>query len=802
MGVMMDIRYTLRLLFKSPAFTLLTMLVLTGGLTVSLFTFSFFYTVFYKPLPVKDAAGILRASADVPLYEYAEARQKLSTFSETGLWTDAQVRYSAGDDSQSLFGTFTEWTLFKFSRTNPLFGRALQAQDSEAGAAPVAVISYKLWQSHFSGAQNTVGRVIRLNNQDTEIVGIMPKDYAFPVATEIWLPFTYNELHPTVGEFTFATFHGRLAPGMSKAQASQQLDQYIRGSYEARAKQAAQTYKLPPDAFQLDTYQASQLGGGMMVDLAMYGINTAATLILLLAGINVGNMLLARAISRGKESAIRVALGAGDRRLIGQLMWEGGIIVVLGTLLSLLLTSVMLRATTLYLSSAFGRQGALPFWWNWGLDKQTLLAALGFLVLTIFTVCYLPARKSARADVVLELRDGTRGAQGLRAGKLMRALVTAQIMFVSLIMCFGFLVYSLVRKGENIEPAYDVTNLQAAEVTLPDTGLTDIQRAQTLSQLVQDLQTSPQIAEAFAWTPMGNHEAVVEGLDAQNNLPPVSVHQLLTTPEFKTLTVVEGRNFDHREELAAGNVDLRTAIVSQSFVQKRWGGGSAVGKRLQLDVEGKPVWYTVVGVTKDITQSFTEQPSVTDEIYLSAYQTGNVFTRVHFRSRGDANLAEEAFFQSLTRIAPQAENGGVKNIAEQLGMSKRVMSTGQKVLFGCGLFALLLSLAGVYGITSNAIVQKTHEIGIRRALGATDREIILLFLRQSMWQVGIGLGIGIGFAGLVSWMAGAFFGFSFGFYVQAFAIVIFTVALIVGIAVVLPSRRVAMIEPAVALRTE
>jgi hypothetical protein len=462
----------------------------------------------------------------------------------------------------------------------------------------------------------------------------------------------------------------------------------------------------------------------------------------------------------------------------------------------------MLKATTLYLASAFGRQGALPFWWNWGLDRQTLLAALGFLVVTIFTVCYLPARKSARADVVLELRDGTRGAQGLRAGKLMRVLVTAQIMFVSLIMCFGFLVYSLVRKGENIEPAYDVTNLQAAEVTLPETGLSDIQRAQTLSQLVQDLQTSPHISEAFVWTPMGSHEAVVEGLDAQNNLPPVSVHQLLTTPEFKTLTLVEGRQFDHREELAAGNVDLRTAIVSQSFVQKRWGGGSAVGKRLQLDVEGKPVWYTVVGVTKDITQSFTEQPSVTDEIYLSAYQTGNVGTRVHFRSRGDANLAEEAFFQSLTRIAPQAENGGVKNIAEQLGMSKRVMSAGQKVLFGCGLFALLLSLAGVYGITSNAIVQKTHEIGIRRALGATDREIILLFLRQSMWQVGIGLGIGIGFAGLVSWMAGAFFGFSFGFYVQAFAIVIFTVALIVGIAVVLPSRRVAMIEPAVALRTE
>jgi predicted permease len=802
MGVMMDIRYTLRLLFKSPAFTLLTILVLTGGLTVSLFTFSFFYTVFYKPLPVKESESILRAAQVMPLYEYAEARGKLNTFSETGVWRDTQVRFSAGEESQSLFGTFTEWSLFKFARTNPLLGRALQEQDSEAGAAPVAVISHKLWQSHFAGSPTALGRVIRLNNQDTEIVGIMPKGFAFPVATEIWLPFSYAELHPTATDFTFATFHGRLAPGMSTAQATQQLEQYVRNSYETRAKQAAETFKLRPDAFQLDTYQASQLGGGLIVNLAMYGINTASTLILLLAGINVGNMLLARAIARGKESAIRVALGAGERRLIGQLMWEGGIIVVIGTLLSLILTSVMLNATTLYLASAFGRQGATPFWWNWGLDKETLFAAIGFLVLTVFTVCYLPARKSARADVVLELRDGTRGAQGRRAGKLMRALVTAQIMFVSLIMCFGFLVYSLVRKGENIDAGYDLSNLMAGDVNLLQDGLTDEQRAQTLQQLVQDLQANPQIAEAFVWTPLGNHDAVVEGLDAQNNLPPVSVNQLLTTPEFKTLKLVEGRYFDHREALAAQNTDLRTAIVSQSFVQKRWGSGSAIGKRLQLDVEGKPIWYTVVGVAKDITQSFTEKPSISDEIYLSAYQTDNVSTRLYFRSRGNATLAEEAFFQSLTRIAPQAENGGVKNIAEQLGMSKRVMSVGQKVLFGCGLFALLLSLCGVYGITSNAIVQKTHEIGIRRALGATDREIITLFLRQSMWQVGIGLGIGIGFAGLVSWLAGAFFGFTFGFYVQAFAVVIVTVALIVAIAVVLPSRRVAMVEPAVALRAE
>lgn len=800
----MDIRYSLRLLFKSPGFTLLTLLVLTGGLTVTLFTFSFFYTMFYKPLPIKDGAGIYRISERIPIYEYAEARGKLSAFSEFGIWRDEQVRLSAAEDSQSLFGTYTEWNLFQFARTNPLYGRALQQQDSEAGAAPVAVISYKLWQNRFEGNPKALGRVITIDNRETEIVGIMPKGFAFPLSTEIWLPFTHEQLHPTGTEFSFANFHGRLVQSATREQATGQLDQLVRSSFEARVKQSGDKMELAPDAFRLDSYPVAQIGGGAIVDVAMYGINIVSTLILLLAGINVGNMLLARAIARGKESAIRSALGAREKRLIGQLMWEGGIIVVIGTLLAITITGVLLSSTTVFLESAFGRNGAPPFWWQWGLNRETLVAAFGFMALTLFTVCYLPARKSARADVNMELRDGTRGAQGRRAGRMMRTLVTAQIMFVSLIMAIGFLFFALVRKGERIEPGYDLTNLMAGGINFPeDETVTDVQRAQILTQLLQDLESRNGVRDAFVWTPLGSHEAVVEGLDAQTQLPPVSVQQLLLQNDFKTIPLVEGRYLDDRERAAADNAEFRTALVSQSFARKRWKAGeSAIGKRVQLSVEGKPIWYTVVGVTKDITQSFTEAPELNDEVYLSAFQTSNVRPRVYFRSEENANVAEEAFYQSLMRVAPQAKSAGVMRIAESLGASKRILSIGQGVLLTCGLFALLLSLCGVYGITANAIVEKTHEVGIRRAVGATDREIIMLFLRQSMWQVLTGLGIGLGFAGILGWMASSFFGFSLAFYVQVFAVVVLTVGIIVSVAVVLPSRRVAMIEPSVALRTE
>lgn len=804
MGILMDIRYTLRLLFKSPGFTLLTLLVLTGGLTVTLYTFSFFFTMFYKPLPLKDGASIVRTADRVPLYEYSEARPKLTAFSEFGVWRDEQVRLSAAEDSQNLFGTRVEGNLFEFARVNPLYGRALQAQDNDGGAASVAVISYKLWQNRFEGNPNAIGKVIRINNQDTEIVGIMPKGFAFPLSTEIWLPFTHEQLHPLSTELTFANFHARLAKSATRDQATAQLDQLMHGSFEARVKQLGEKIELSPEAFRLDSYPVAQIGGGAIVDVAMYGINIVSTLILLLAGINVGNMLLARAVARGKESAIRVALGAKESRLIGQLMWEGGLIVVAGTLIAIVLTGVMLSSTTLFLQSAFGRNGAPPFWWQWGLDKETLIAAFGFMALTLFTVCYLPARKSARADVNMELRDGTRGAQGRRAGKLMRLLVTAQIMFVSLIMAIGFLFFSLVRKGEQIDPGYDMTNLMAADVVFPaDKNVTNAQRAELLTQLLQDLESRDGVRDAFVWTSLGNSEAIVEGLDAQTQLPPVSVNQLLVPNGFKTIPLIEGRYLDDRERAAAGNAEFRTALVSQSFAKKRWkSGDSPIGKRVQLTVEGKPVWYTVVGVTKDITSSFTEAPELTDEVYLSAFQTSNQEALVYFRSEQNANIAEEAFYQSLSRIAPQAKNGGVRRIAEALGASKRILSTGQTVLFLCGLFALLLSLCGVYGITANAIVEKTHEVGIRRAVGATDAQIIMLFLRQSLWQVVTGLGIGLGFAGLLGWMASSFFGFSLAFYAEVFSVVILTVGIIVAVAVVLPSRRVAMIEPSVALRTE
>lgn len=801
MGVLMDLRYTLRLLRKSRGFTLLTLLVLAGGLTVSLFTFSFFYTMLYKPLPLPGdgGRGLLRLAGPIPLYEYAESRARLRAFAEFGVWRDAQVRLSAGEDSQTLFGTFAEWNLFDLSRARAALGRTLQAQDAEAGAPAVAVISHGLWQRHFAGDPGVIGRTLRLDERDVEVVGVMPRGYGFPVSTEVWQPLSRAQLNPTSDDLSMATFHCRLAPASTRAAAEQELEAALRGAYEARARQRGELVELGPDTFRLDTYQVTQLGGGVIVDLAMYGINVVSTLILLLASINVGNLLLARAASRAKESAVRVALGAEERRLVGQLMWEGGLIVVAGTACALALVAAALSAMTLFLQSAFGRQGAPPFWWTWSLDVETLLAALAFMGLTLFTVCYLPARRSARADVTAELRDGTRGAQGLRTGRFMRALVTGQIMVVSLIMAFGLLVFSLVRKGERIDPGYDLRNLMGADVTLPPNP----ENAQTVHQLLTGLQAEGLVDEASAWTPLGNVPVVVEGLDSQASLPAVSLYQLLTLPEFHTLPLVEGRYFDDRERVAADRVDLASALVSRSFAAKRWRAGeSALGKRLQVTLGGPARWYTVVGVLGDVTQTFSEAPDATDEVYLSAFQTETSSVRVQFRYKDNANLAEESFYRTLRRQAPQARAAGVRNVAEALGMSRRVMSVGQHVLFTCGAFALLLSLCGVYAITSNAIVEKMHEVGIRRALGATDREVVQLFLRQSMWQVLIGLGFGLGCAAAFGWLGNSFFGFALGFYLEAFAVVTLTVGVIVALAVVVPGRRAALVEPSVALRTE
>jgi len=307
MTAWIDIKYALRLLFKAPKFTALTLFVLIGGLSISLFTFSFLYSFVYTDMPLPESETAKRVMvvvegdlSDLPAYEFFQIHDQLKNFAEIGVYQDSTIRFSIKEEGKNLLASYVEPGMFHFSRTQPLMGRELYPDDLLADAEPVAVISHKIWQNELLGVPDIVGQSIRLNNIPTTIVGIMPEDYQFPGFTEVWLPMPdgYNRL--SAEDQQEIQTYARVKPGISESQAEQELSYAIDPLYQ----QGVTLYdksKMPIKIELMSFPMAQTDGDGTLLFIAF---NMIALFILLLACINVGNLLLARAIERHKETAI------------------------------------------------------------------------------------------------------------------------------------------------------------------------------------------------------------------------------------------------------------------------------------------------------------------------------------------------------------------------------------------------------------------------------------------------------------------------------------------------------------------
>ena len=335
MSSIIDIRYAIRLLFKSPKFTALTLMVLIGGLSISLYTFSFLYSAFYKELPLPEGNtaltilgkinGQYTMASQLTANEYEQIRHDQDYFSEFGVYNSRDVRLSFEETGKNIPATYVDGGFFQFSRIAPLMGRAIQDADTDAGAEPVAVISHQVWQNEFAADENILNRSVRLNSILTQVVGVMPQGYRFPGVAKIWLPLEKAILKTPPRHPVYLSAYARINPEFSLEQVKSRFDREVDQYYQ----QTVTLYDQPKGvkSAELLSYPAAQIVGGG--EYAFAFLNVVAFLILLLACINVGNLLLARAIERQKETAIRAALGASSHRLVSQLMWEGIIITLL-----------------------------------------------------------------------------------------------------------------------------------------------------------------------------------------------------------------------------------------------------------------------------------------------------------------------------------------------------------------------------------------------------------------------------------------------------------------------------------------
>jgi predicted permease len=733
-----DIRYAARLLMRSPGFTLLTVLVLSGGLAISTFTFSFLYTGMLRSLPLSEGDRIVRlmriqgtGQRGIDVADLAALRAATTTLRDLGAYTGGEVLLGHADDRRVASATVTDPVMFKVTRTPALLGRALVPSDAEAGAEPVMVLSYRMWERGFNADRSAVDSQIEVNGVRTRIVGVMPEGFGFPVVQDAWLPLPPPTGSVVPGKENISIF-ARLAPDVSHDEASAEVSGLIRRALTARDDSTLAAF----GGVAVESFPEAQMGEGRL--LVFTFLNLLAGLILLLAIVNVTTLLTARANERVRETAVRLALGASTGRLVMQGMWEGIMLCVAGGVIGTAGAAWGLNTITQW--TQLNMPDNLAFWWVWRLDHVTLISAGAFVTVAIAVLGAVVSLRAMRTNVREVLQDGSARAGSRREGRLARLLVATQVAAVTILMFVGVLSGVLARRIVNLDPGYDASKLlQVYVAPSPERFASPDARdgafRTTLEQL-SDRESLDGVLLRKKLAPRGDAGAFEIRGGATREYPQANI--LATLGDMGTLgvTVVQGRGLTASDNRGQQSV----VVVSRALAARQWPGRSPIGQMIRLDVVGDTTqWRTIVGVLSDLPYgNLLTRDRSADAVYLPLLQAGAPDADVIVRYRTSEIAGRQALYDAFRAIDPQQIPESVYRVSEVIYKSG-LMATGLTKLFGgCFVFALLLAVAGTYGLMSRSIGLRTREIGVRRALGASDKAATRMLLTQGARQLSVG----------------------------------------------------------------
>jgi predicted permease len=808
-----DIRFSLRMISKAPGYAAIVILTLALGIGANSTIFSWINSALLNPIP-----GLAKPSEVVSLTvgnpgnsplgfsypDFASIRDGQQSFSGmTACWF-APMSLTGKGKPERAWGMVASANYFDVLGVRPFLGRGfLPVEDQKPGGAPVAVISYRLWQTHFAANPNIVGQAIEINQHSYTIVGVTPAVFQGSqtgVRTEIWLPVMMeaqvvpgSELLQDHGNFTFFVF-GRLKPGVTLAHAQEEMTLRLKREAqnypeEHQGKDSVMVYPLWRNPFSFNYFFALLLPMLMVI----------AGVVLLLACANVANLMLVRAVGRRREIAIRMSLGASRWRLVRQLLVESLMLALAGGAVAMLIT--LWTAGTLM---KFLPPIDFPIGMVVRADRNVLLATIVISVLTGVIFGILPALRASSEAPVAVLKEDTGSASGsLRKARLASALVVAQVsLSLLLLVCAGLFIRSVLR-AQQINPGFNSHNITIASYDLFSAGYSAEQGAEFDRQLVVKLEALPgvQSVSLSSRVPLGLIP------DSTSVKPAGYVPQpkeLMETPDaivtpnfFRTMQIplVEGRDFTLEDTKSS----QRAVIVNQAFANRYWPQQEALGKRLSSDTTRE--WFTVVGVAHDTkTGTLTEKP--TPFVYLPLYQVYSPAMIIHARVGGDP----VAFGKTVEHAIHQLNPDLVVFDVNSLDLNEQINTFPQHIagtfVGAFGLLALVLAAVGIYGVTANTTRQRTHEIGIRMALGAGKEDILRLVLGHGLRLtfIGLGLGLAASFA-LTRYLSSLLLGVT-GTDALTFSIVALLLCAVSLVACFLPARRAMRLDPMSALHYE
>jgi putative ABC transport system permease protein len=794
-----DLIYGLRWLRKNPAFTVLAVLMLAVGIGVNTAMFSVINAVLLQPLPYAEPDRIVWMNESgreiqnrqVSYPNFVDWRARNSVFESMSTFRGWEVNITGTDKPEALDARIVTADYFKVMRTTPLLGRDFTADDDKPGAAPVTIISYPFWQQRFAGDPNIVGKEILLDDKSHTVIGVTRQDFVHQGPPPLWVlmgPLNWKERDVRTGGNVIA----RLKPGVTIGQARDEMN---RISHQLR-----QEHPIANAGATVVNVVSLQDSITKRVSTALKILFAAVGLVLLIACANVANLLLARAAARRKEFAVRAALGASRFRLVRQMLIESLLLSIAGGALGFFFAS-----WTVLLLSRVAHE-TVPRMIGVQLSGRVLVFNIGVSLLTGLLFGVLPALRSSQANLQDTLKDSsstTTDSAGKRVGS---TLVVAEVAFsVALLVGAGLLVKSLVLLL-SADNGFDSNGVLTMELRFSRSrGRDRAELSRLLQQVLQAAQAQPGVQKATLSAAL---PGIVDGWQtdisaegytrAKEEDELLNVDWSIVTPDyFETMKIpiLRGRTFT-RDEDEQGKPVL---LIDENLARRFWPNEEAVGKHIAYD---SPTWHEIIGVVPAV-KAYGSEDKPLIRIYTPMGRFPQRTATLSIRSTtSDAKALTAGItraVQSIDKDLPIAEVATFDDVLARESSTRRFNA----VLFSIfAALALVLAVTGVYGVLAYSVSQRTHEVGIRMALGAGHRDVLRLFMGQGMRLVLLGLAIGLGGAfALTRLMSSLLFGVSTS---DAATFVGVAVGLtLVGVfACYLPARRATRVDPLIALRYE
>lgn len=818
-----NLRFGLRMLVKAPGFTAVAILTLALGIGANVATFSVVYGVLLKPLPLPHPEQLVRVFDDLrgtndrdigmSVPELWDLQDRSGLFEDISAVVSSNSAVGGGDRTVRAESLVTSADYFSLLGARPELGRVYTAQDAVPGFMEPVVISNGFWRSYYGSDPKIIGRKMRLDNDMYTIVGVMPAGFRHPGPTldtdvEVWIATGFNGIPfpvpPVRSQRFIAGAIARLKPGLSVAETQARLDTYV----SQLSKQYPADYPTA-SAWALRIVPVKEdLVGPQRAELFL--ILGAVGFVLLIACVNIANLLLARASGRRREIAIRLAMGASRARLVSQLLTES-------TLLSLLSGCVAL-ITVIFLKSAIIRLAPadIPRLNEVDVSSSVLFFAFLISVFTGFLFGLVPALQAANAGQIENLREGGRGSGvGRRHTRLSRVLVVSEIaLSIVLLAGAGLLLRSFWRVLE-VRPGFNPDHLTTVQIWIPqsndpakDPYSVEEKRADFLLEVSRRVSALPGVQQASIsgndTLPMNSGRNYspfsIQGHAAESERGPVADIAVVDTQYFRTMEVplIIGRNFSVLDTYKTKPV----AVIDQTLARQYWAGRDPLGQEIKFGFGKGLEGLTIVGVVGDIKSDGLEAASV-PHIYVALGQFAPVNAVVFLRSRGgDVERLGDAVRHAVETIDSNVPVHSISSMNQIIVRSTADRRFALELLGVFAAVALLLAAVGIYGVMSYSYSQRTQELGIRIALGAQRMDILRMAVGEGMQLVVLGLCSGLIAAAILTRLFRSMLFNIAPTDPVTFAVISALLAAVALFACLIPARRAMSVDPMVAMRYE